>query len=79
MRLGALVDLAFVFAFHFTRLVRYIAGEAVIAADSLPITKDSPVTFDRKQVPYFSSRLPLREIVRYEPGRVGQPPTTLED
>lgn len=50
---------------------RYIAGEAVIAADPTPITKDSPVTFDRTQIPYFSSRLPLRDIVRYEPGRVG--------
>lgn len=50
---------------------RYIAGEAVIAGNPVRITKDSPVTFDRNQVPYFRWRIPLQDIVRYEPGRVG--------
>lgn len=49
---------------------RYIAGEAVIAGDAVPITKDSTVTFDRNQVPYFTKRIPLRDIRRYEPGRL---------
>lgn len=50
---------------------RYIAGEAVIAGEIVPITELSPVTFDRKQVPFFTRRIPLISIKRYEPGRVG--------
>lgn len=50
---------------------RYIAGEAVIASDAEAINKDSPVTFDRKQVPYFTQRIPLTKITRYQPGRAG--------
>ena len=50
---------------------RYIAGEAVIASDAVPITEKSPVTFDRKQVPYFAWRIPLKNIRRYKAGKAG--------
>ena len=45
---------------------RYIAGEAKLAGEIEPITKDSPVTFDRKQVPFFTLRVPVTDIVRYK-------------
>jgi len=48
---------------------RYIAGEAIIADEAKPITDTSPETFDRRQVPYFAWRIPLKDIRRYEPRR----------
>jgi hypothetical protein len=50
---------------------RYIAGEAVIANEATAITDKSPVTFDRKQVPYFAWRIPLKNIRRYEAKKAG--------
>lgn len=46
---------------------RYIAGEAKLAGEIQPITKESPVTFDRNQVPFFTLRVPVTDIVRYKP------------
>lgn len=46
---------------------RYIAGEATIANEIEPITAKSSKTFDRSQVPFFTQRVPLTDIVRYEP------------
>lgn len=50
---------------------RYIAGEAVIADEATAITDKRPVTFDRKQVPYFAWRIPLKNTRRYEPKKAG--------
>jgi hypothetical protein len=50
---------------------RYIAGEAKLAGDLQPITASSPVTFDRRQVPFFTIRVPLCEIRRYPAKRLG--------
>lgn len=50
---------------------RYFAGEARVAGPGQPITKDSPRTFDRENVPFYTWRLPLQDLVRYEPGTVG--------
>ncbi len=50
---------------------RYIAGEACIAGPAAAITENSPVTFDRNKVPYFTWRIPLARIRRYEPKKYG--------
>lgn len=50
---------------------RYFAGEAVVAGSAEPITKESPKTFNRESVPFYTYRLPLKDIVRYEPHKVG--------
>ena len=50
---------------------RYIAGEAKLAGELEPITKKSPVTFNRQQVPFFTLRVPLVDVVRYEAGSAG--------
>jgi len=50
---------------------RYFAGEARVAGSGHPITKDSPRTFNRDHVPFYTWRLPLKDVVRYEPGQVG--------
>ena len=47
---------------------RYIAGEAQVAASAKPIEKNSPKTFDRSQIPFFTWRMPLKNIKRYKPG-----------
>ncbi len=36
-----------------------------MAGDLQPITSSSPATFDRRQVPFFTIRVPLCEIRRY--------------
>ena len=50
---------------------RYIAGEAQVAASAKPIEKSSPKTFDRSQIPFFTWRMPLKNIKRYKPGFAG--------
>lgn len=50
---------------------RYLAGEAVVAGPPERIEKDSPKTFDRSVVPFFTWRTPLRDIKRYKPGAAG--------
>ncbi len=50
---------------------RYIAGEAEVAGVAKPIDKNSPKTFDRSQIPFFTSRMPLKNIKRYKPGQAG--------
>lgn len=50
---------------------QYLAGEAKVAGKPEPITKDSPKTFDRNAVPFYTLRMPLRDIVRYGPGKAG--------
>ena len=50
---------------------RYFAGEAVVAGPGQPITRESPRTFNRNDVPFYTWRLPLKDLVRYEPHRVG--------
>jgi len=50
---------------------RYFAGEAQVAGPGQPITKDSPKTFNRNDVPFYTWRLPLKDVARYEPGQVG--------
>ena len=50
---------------------RYFAGEAVVAGEFQEITRKSLETFDRKLIPYFHWRLPLRSIERYPPHRAG--------
>lgn len=49
---------------------RYVAGEARLAGLFEAITAKSATTFNRNQVPFFTLRAPLDNIVRYEPGRV---------
>ncbi len=44
---------------------KYLAGEGVVDGEFEEINSDSPVTFDRSNVPYFGLRLPLREIQAY--------------
>lgn len=44
---------------------RYFAGEAEVAGPGVPIAATSTTTFDRQQVPWFSIRMPLRNIRRY--------------
>lgn len=50
---------------------RCFAGEALVAGAGEPITKASPKTFNRDNVPFYTYRLPLKGIVRYEPHKVG--------
>jgi len=50
---------------------RYIAGMATVAGKPEPITDDSPVTFNRDEIPYFTWRLPIKDIKRFEPGVLG--------
>ncbi len=50
---------------------RYFAGEATIDGDFQEITKSSPVTFDRKLIPFFHWRIPLTKIERFPPGVIG--------
>jgi len=50
---------------------RYIAGEAQVAAPAKPIEKNSPKTFDRSQIPFFTWRMPLKNIKRYKAGVAG--------
>ncbi len=50
---------------------RYFAGEARVAGPGGPITKDSPKTFNRSDVPFYTWRLPLKDVARYEPQQVG--------
>lgn len=50
---------------------RYVAGEAKVAAPAKPIEKNSPKTFDRCQIPFFTWRMPLKNIKRYKPGVAG--------
>lgn len=50
---------------------RYIAGEGRIAGDMSPIEKNSPKTFDRKNVPFFTFRVPLTDIKTYPANTVG--------
>lgn len=50
---------------------RYIAGEAQVAAPAKPIEKNSPKTFDRSQIPFFTWRMPIKNIKRYKPGVAG--------
>lgn len=50
---------------------RYMAGEATIAGKPQPIDDNSPVTFDRSQIPYFTWRVRLRNLRRFVPGSAG--------
>ena len=50
---------------------RYIAGEGRIAGDMMRIEKNSPKTFDRNNVPFFTFRVPLTDIKTYPSGLVG--------
>jgi len=50
---------------------RYVAGEAAVGGEAQRIEKDSSVTFNREQVPFFASRLPLKSIRRYPPKAIG--------
>ena len=50
---------------------RYIAGEVQVAAPAKPIEKNSPKTFDRSQIPFFTWRMPLKNVKRYKPGVAG--------
>ncbi len=46
---------------------RYFAGQAVVAGIAKKIDKDDSGTFDRQSVPYFSWRIPLKNIITYPP------------
>lgn len=50
---------------------RYFAGEATIDGDFQEITKSSPVTFERKLIPFFKWRLPLSKVERYPAQTIG--------
>jgi len=50
---------------------RYLAGMATVAAKPDAITNDSPATFNREEIPYFTWRLPIKRIKRFEPGALG--------
>lgn len=44
---------------------------ATVAGKPEPITDTSAVTFNREEIPYFTWRLPIKDIKRLEPGAVG--------
>ncbi|HIB65243.1 MAG TPA: hypothetical protein EYO33_09065 [Phycisphaerales bacterium] len=46
-------------------------GQAQVAAPAQPIGKNSQKTFDRSQIPFFTRRMPLKNIKRYKPGTAG--------
>ncbi|MBI3929090.1 MAG: EVE domain-containing protein [Armatimonadetes bacterium] len=50
---------------------RYFAGEAEVAGEFESVGPKSGGAFDRKQIPFFAWRVPLREIRRYPPRRAG--------
>ncbi len=50
---------------------RYLAGMATVADKPEPITDASPATFNREEIPYFTWRLPIKDIKRFEPGALG--------
>jgi len=50
---------------------RYLAGMATVAGKPEPVTDASPVTFNREEIPYFTWRLPIKNIKRFEPGALG--------
>lgn len=52
--------------FYLGGKVKHIIAEATVAGPAVPITKDSPTTFDRNLFPYFIWRRPLRNFQLYE-------------
>lgn len=51
--------------FYLGSKVKHIVAEATVAGSAVPITKDSPTTFDRNLFPYFVWRRPLRDFKLY--------------
>jgi len=52
--------------FYLGSKVKHIVAEATVAGAAIPITKESPITFDRNLFPYFVWRCPLRDFQLYE-------------